>query len=412
MCSTRLLTPSRIAGKLRVPASKSVAQRALLLAACAQENTILRRLTPSADVLACARIIRALGAQVSCEGDVWTVVPQAQKRTEQVECGESATALRLGAAIAALDERPLIFHPSGTLASRPQRALQESLVAAGASVIHQDTSLIVRGPLHAGAMTIAADSSSQPLSGLILALPQLPQSSTVIATDLASTPYIDLTMSVARRFGMNLFRQGSQLTLPGGQQPYGVDLAVESDWSGAAFALVAGALAGEIYLSGLDLDSVQGDRAIIGVLLQAGAGIEYVDDAIRVTRTSSLAPFSFDATDTPDLFPPLAALATGCEGTSRITGVHRLRYKESDRAQALVAEFSSLGIDIDIDGDDMVITGAIPTSATVDSHNDHRIAMALAVAALRADGPIYLTGSDAVAKSWPTFFADLEELKA
>ncbi|MGL5405677.1 MAG: 3-phosphoshikimate 1-carboxyvinyltransferase [Propionibacteriaceae bacterium] len=412
MCSMHLITPSRIAGQLSVPASKSVAQRALLLAACADGTTTLRRLTPSADVLACANITRALGARVTCNDDVWTVIPQAQQRSEQVSCGESATALRLGAAIAALDDRPLTFHPAGTLATRPQLALQESLAAAGASVSYRDMSLIVQGPLHAGDMTIAADSSSQPLSGLILALPQLSESSTIVATDLASTPYIDLTISVASCFGMNLKRCGSQIMLSGGQQPYGVDLAVEADWSGAAFALVAGALAGDICLTGLDLESAQGDRAIVAVLAQVGAAIEYDATSIRVSSAASLAPFSYDATDTPDLFPPLVALATGCEGTSRITGVHRLRHKESDRAQALVTEFSSLGIQLGIDGDDMVISGAKPIGATVDSHNDHRIAMALAVAALRADGPIYLTGAEAVAKSWPTFFADLEELKA
>jgi len=185
---------------------------------------------------------------------------------------------------------------------------------------------------------------------------------------------------------------------------------VEGDWSGASFLLVAGAITGSVTITGLNTASAQADRAILKVLELVGASIEKASDAICVAR-KDLRPFEFDATDCPDLFPPLVALASSCEGRSVIHGLERLTHKESDRACALVSEFSKLGIVVTTKANSMEVTGGNIREAVVDAHNDHRIAMACAVAALRARGNSAINGEACVSKSYPDFFSDLETLR-
>ena len=186
---------------------------------------------------------------------------------------------------------------------------------------------------------------------------------------------------------------------------------VEGDWSGGAFLLVAGAINGELSVKGLRSDSMQSDMSIINALEKAGANMIISEDHIEITK-SELKAFEFDATESPDLFPPLVALASYCEGISTIKGVSRLIYKESDRAKALKEEFGKMKIKIEINDDMMYVTGGRPQGARVESHDDHRIAMALAVASLGATGRVSIRDSQCVAKSYPGFFDDLRHLGA
>jgi 3-phosphoshikimate 1-carboxyvinyltransferase len=243
-----------------------------------------------------------------------------------------------------------------------------------------------------------------------MALPVAENDSLVIVENLKSKPYIDMTLQVLERFGIRIDRTDySRFSIPGSQIYQPQKFEIEGDWSGGAFLLVAGAINGEITVKGLRPDSRQSDKAILNVLDSAGARTTIMENSIGVKK-SKLRPFFFDATESPDLFPPLVALATYCRGTSTIKGVSRLIHKESDRSAALVNEFGKMNVKIEADGDKMMITGGKVTGAEVSSHGDHRIAMAAAVAALAASAKVIIKDSQCVAKSYPAFFDDLRHL--
>jgi 3-phosphoshikimate 1-carboxyvinyltransferase len=219
-----------------------------------------------------------------------------------------------------------------------------------------------------------------------------------------------LTMETMKRFGVEAGFDGSMLEVTGSQRYRPAEVIVEGDWSGMANLLVAGSIAGDVVVNGLNYPSSQGDAVIVDILETCGAATTY-DDAVTV-QTLPLGAFDYDATDTPDLVPPLAVVAAYAAGTSRINGVHRLLHKESDRATALINEMTRLGIDIRVEGDALCISGSKVSGGNVDAHNDHRIAMALAVCALGADSPVTIEGADCVGKSYPDFFTHLAQLGA
>jgi 3-phosphoshikimate 1-carboxyvinyltransferase len=272
--------------------------------------------------------------------------------------------------------------------------------------------------------------SSQFLTGLLIALPLarggvgsgIPESSVgesvIEVENLVSRGYVDLTLDVLRAFGVRAERSTdySEFRIPGGQTYVSASYRTEGDWSGAAFLLVAGALAARsapVEVRGLDPASSQPDRAILDALRSAGAGLELSPGSIRVRAAGGLRAFSFDAADRPDLFPPLAALAAFCEGTTVLTGADRLRAKESDRAAALSEELGKLGIRIEVAGDRMLVRGrGAGAAASVDSRGDHRVAMAAAVAALAGSARVEIRGAECVSKSYPAFFEDLASLGA
>jgi len=260
-----------------------------------------------------------------------------------------------------------------------------------------------------GRIRTDASVSSQFLSGLLMALPLCEKRSTVTVSGLASAPYVRMTIDLLRFFGVRIDNDDrlEEFVIEGNQAYRPSVYAVEGDWSGASFFLVAGAIAGSVEVKGLRHASFQADRAIVGVLAAAGARVETGRDCISV-ETGDLKPFEFDASGSPDLFPPLVALASSCGGKSVIHGLGRLMYKESNRASALCREFNKLGIRVVAEGNTMEVYGGDVQGALVDSHNDHRIAMACAVVGLRARGEVAISGSACVSKSYPAFFSDLE----
>jgi 3-phosphoshikimate 1-carboxyvinyltransferase len=268
--------------------------------------------------------------------------------------------------------------------------------------------------------------SSQFLTGLLMAYgsygkaaeSNLKEEITIRVNDLKSKPYIDLTLDVMKQFGLNVPVHTHYETFVFSSQPANdatdssVDYLVEGDWSGGAFLLVAGAIAGPITVRGLDLTSTQADRAIIDALMAANAAIAMDGKGITV-HPGEMDGFYFDATDCPDLFPPLVALAAYCNGKTTIRGVSRLMHKESNRALTLQDEFDKMGVFIELEGDTMIIYGSeFVKGADVHSHHDHRIAMACAVAALMAVDETVIEEAEAVNKSYPDFFKDLEKLGA
>jgi 3-phosphoshikimate 1-carboxyvinyltransferase len=331
-----------------------------------------------------------------------------------LECGESGFCLRAATALAALFDLGFTVTGRGSLLGRPVGPVESPLEALGARA---ETSgglppVTVRGPLRGGEAEVDGSRGSQFLSGLLMALPLCPGDSSVRVKLLRSRPYVEMTLACIESFGGRVERDEalSSLRVPGGQAYSGARVEVEGDWSGAAFLLVAGAVAGRVEVTGLDPASRQADRVVLRALSDAGAEVTWGGDALEVRR-GSLRGFDFDATDCPDLFPPLAVLACACEGTSVLRGAGRLKDKESDRASALLSELGRLGGRLRLDGDRLVVRGGPLRGGEVDSRSDHRIAMAGAVAGLLCPEGVVVVGEACVAKSYPAFFEDLDSVR-
>ncbi|MCE1197082.1 3-phosphoshikimate 1-carboxyvinyltransferase [bacterium] len=397
-------------------------QRAVACAALAEGTSALRSGELCADSRSALRLAETLGARVEIGGDAIRIRgiggagrSSASDEPLDLDCGESGLCMRMFSPIAALSGREARLLGSGSLRLRPMGMVEGPLTALGAfcrtTEGHQP--IAVRGPLRGGDAEIDAGESSQLLTGLLIALPLAERSSTLRVARAVSRGYLDLTIDTCAAFGVAIARNGdySRFDMEGGQRYRAADFSVEGDWSGAAFLVAAAAIAavGELEIRGLRADSSQPDRAILAAAEAAGASPRWEGARLLVGRARGL-PFAFDATDCPDLFPPLAALAARCDGTSSIRGVHRLRGKESDRAASLKAAFDELGCPVSFDGDVMLIRGGAAKGGKVDAAGDHRIAMAAAVAALGASGDVEIVGSECVAKSWPAFFEDLDDV--
>lgn len=243
-----------------------------------------------------------------------------------------------------------------------------------------------------------------------MTLPLLDGDSELHVHNLQSRGYINMTLELMQQFGVKVtHRHYETFTIQGKQEYKPINYLVEGDWSSAAFWLAAGAYSGNIRVNGLNSFSCQGDKEILMALQAAGARMSIEAESVEV-RSGNLRGFKFDATHTPDLFPPLVALASRCAGYSFIRGVLRLQHKESNRAVVLQSEFAKLGIEISLDGDLMIIKGGTLKSGRINSHNDHRIAMAAAIAVLNSDCTVEIENPEAVDKSYPAFFADLKKL--
>lgn len=412
----------RVGGSVKAPASKSSMQRAVACAALAEGTSVLRSGELCADSRSALRLAEALGAQVERRGESIAISGIGASSTGiglggplELDCGESGLCMRMFSPIAALSGREARLLGSGSLAGRPMGMVEAPLAALGADCRTSDghQPITIRGPLRGGEAEIDAGESSQLLTGLLIALPLAERSSTLHVAKAVSRGYLDLTIDTCAAFGVGITRNGdySRFDMEGGQRYRAADFDVEGDWSGAAFLVAAAAIAaeGELELSGLQAGSSQPDRAFLAAAEAAGAIPRWEGSRLLVGRALGR-PFAFDATDCPDLFPPLAALAAHCAGTSSIRGVHRLRGKESDRAASLKAAFDALGCPVSFDGDSMLIRGGAVAGGRVDAAGDHRIAMAAAVAALGASGEVEIAGSECVAKSWPAFFEDLASI--
>ena len=406
----------RIQGIITPPSSKSYAQRAIALALLAEGETILRNIEFCKDTRSALACIEALGAEVKfLDESTISIHGGLKPRSRVLHVGESGLATRLFTPIASLYFEPICIQGEGTLLHRPMHMMIEPLRELGVTVRDGGGYLPIEvcGPIHGGKLTVDGSISSQFITGLLLALPMAEEDTTLKVINPVSTPYIDMTIDTARRFGVDIMHNEgdySEFFIEGRQRYQAIDLDVEGDWSGAATMLVAGAVAGEITVKNISTLSKQADTAICRALERAGAGIIIEQDSITVSHRQ-LRAFEFDATNAPDLFPALAALAAAAEGESIIIGTNRLRHKESDRAETIRQEYEKLGIEVDISEDNiMKIRGGEIHPAETFSHNDHRIAMSLAVSALRCKGKVKIQNAECVEKSYPTFFEDLESI--
>ncbi len=415
------LHPGVLGGaSLRPPPSKSHGIRALAAASLSDGVSRLHSPPRCEDFRVAMEICHQLGASVmqraghlEIHGTCGRRPPHRGNGPVVLDCGESALCLRLFACIAAALGGSFTLKARGSLRRRSITGLEDALRDLGVRCSSDGgfPPLNVEGPPTRDRILLDASGSSQVLSGLLMAAAVLPRPTSIQTRDLVSLPYAELTLAVLRDFGVSVqaSRSLDRFELPGAQRIQPRELTVSADWSAVAFLLVAGATTGEVLLRGVDPCCAQGDKLVLQVLQDAGAHVETAGDTVLVARRPLIA-FEFEGVHHPDLFPPLAVLAAACEGRSILRGVSRLRNKESDRAEALTQLLTAMGIDIRVEGDSMLITGGPLHAAALDAHGDHRIAMAAAVAALRADGPCTLWGAEHVAKSYPRFFHDLDTL--
>ena len=415
------IVPSAVSGNIRAPRSKSDMQRACAAALLHHGETRITDPGRSNDDKAALDVIAKLGATVEDLGHSILIRSSGVNPLhEMIHCGESGLGIRMFTPIAALSEKPLTISGTGSLVSRPMGFFDEIFPQLNISIQSQSGKLPlhIQGPLQPATIEVDGSLSSQFLTGLLMAYSASGASAvTIKVKDLKSKPYIDLTLSVLKSFDMKVPQvvnyesfifDAAQHSQPTGDFTY----EVEGDWSGAAFLFVAGAIAGEITIEGMKDDSVQADKKILEAIKDSGAVLSYANGKYTVAP-SKLQSFDFDATECPDLFPPLVALAAYCNGITMIKGASRLTHKESNRALTLQDIFGKMGILIVLEEDMMLVHGGTALhSADVSSHHDHRIAMAAAVAALRATGPVKISDAHAIDKSYPDFYQHLELLGA
>lgn len=386
-------------------------QRIIAAAFLADGNTCIHNPDSSNDSLAALHLIQELGAKVENNNSVLIESHGFDVKNTQVSCGESGLGLRMFSPIIALTDKKIVLSGHGSLKKRPIQFVEETLNEMGVYTNSEGrVPLEIKGPLQGGKISLNASLTSQFLSGLLLALPTVNDDSMVIVQNLKSRGYIDFTLDVLNSFGVEVTNERYQIfRIRGGQAYKPCEIWVESDWSGASFMMVAGATAGKVRIKGMDIQSRQPDQRILEVLEEVGAHITFSMGALIVEK-NRLRSFDFDATDCPDLFPPLAVLAASCNGVSTIKGTDRLLHKESNRAESIVNVLSDLGISSKVNNDKLIIQGGNIKSGEIDSMGDHRIAMMAAILGLNSKNSVKIKGSEVVSKSYPHFFEDLNSL--
>lgn len=408
---------------IKAPTSKSYAQRALAAALLAPGVSRLTNMQLCNDTASALEVIERLGAKViDKQGFDYQIQGGLNPLNNRLDIGESGLATRLFTPIAALSPREITITGEGSIMTRPIGFMEQTLRELGVEVSSNNGTLplSVRGRIRGGAITTDGSLSSQFITGLLMALPLAENDTTLEVVDLQSIPYIDMTLEVVRHFGIEITHDNYRTFRIAARQQYqATTYNIEGDWSGASCLLVAGAIHQPIRIENLQENSLQADRRILEALRQAGAQVEVTTDTVTVSppEDGHLRAFEMDATHCPDLFPALAALAARSHGTTVIKGANRLTHKESDRAMTIAAEFEKLGTVIDISQDDLMIVHGIdncrplPEGAIVcDSHNDHRIAMAVAVMGLVVENKVTVLRPQAVNKSYPEFWHDIERL--
>ena len=404
--------PSAVSGSVTAPPSKSMTHRTLSLAALAKGRSTIRNPLTADDTEATACVLEKLGVGMA-RGEEWVVDGRdLHAPTGTLHCGDSGTTLRFMAAACALvdGDCQLIGRPS--LSSRPVGPLLDALTQLGVRSKSRGglPPVTIKGTGHilGGEARLPGNVSSQFVSALLAVAPLADSPVEItLTTNLESRPYVAMTVDAMRAFGVEAERSPDMTRLTAPLKSYrAAAVTVEGDWSSAAYPLAAGALAGEATVRGLNLGSSQADKAILPLLGEMGAETHATDDTVRIT-SSALRGIEADLSDCPDLFPVVSALCAAAEGESRLTGLARLRLKESDRVAAMAEGLRHMGARVNYNIDSAKIKGRSLHGATVNPWGDHRIAMSLAVLALRAEGVTIINDAGCVSKSYPGFWGDL-----
>jgi 3-phosphoshikimate 1-carboxyvinyltransferase len=414
----KIVYPSlEISGKIKIPASKSYCQRAFAAALMVNGDTYIKDYGNSDDENAALEIVKQAGASVKSisKTEICITSSGTIQKDLKINYGESGLSARMFTPLLAIGNNLVKMEAKGSLLSRPMYFFDSILKDLKVNFNSSNGYLPfeLKGPLIPKNCTIDGSMSSQFITGLIYAYAASPETKKVQIKieNPTSIPYINLTLDVLKKFGVDILFEDNILYFEGPYVFNSANIIVEGDWSSASFLLVAGAISGSITIENLNLSSMQADKKIIEAIKDFGAIIEIDKTSISIKRKENNS-FNFDATHCPDLFPPLAVLAMYAKGVSTIKGVKRLINKESNRSIAIQDELGKMGALIVVEDDEMFIKGIEKSKSTnVHSHGDHRIAMACAIAALKADGPVNISDYKAVNKSYPMFFEHLNKIQ-
>lgn len=409
------ITPAILTGTIPAIPSKSQAHRLLICAALADAPSRVLCAGVSADIRATVRCLNGLGARITPTSGGFDVQPIVTSGDmSKLEAGESGSTLRFLLPVTGALGRSAQIRMEGRLPERPLSPLWEQLIAGGMHLTRPEPQVLaIDGQLRSGIYTLPGDVSSQFISGLLFALPLLAGDSRICITGAReSQAYLTMTERALAQYGICLYQTPEGYAIPGGQTYHPPEQAVvEGDWSNSAFWLCAGAFSpAGITVTGLDPASPQGDRQILELLERFGAQVTVEKDRVTL-QAGALHGISMDAGDVPDLVPTAAMVAAAAAGETRIENAGRLRIKESDRLAAVTALLTGLGGSVRQLPEGLVISGgAALAGGTVSAWGDHRIAMAAAVASIRANAPVTITGAQAVEKSYPGFWEDFRAL--
>lgn len=409
-------------GMVRIPGSKSITHRALLMAALARGQSTLLNPLIAEDTLLTAGALEQLGVEIARSADRITVRPPARRwRTPPtpILLGNSGTSMRLLPPVAAAGEGVFVFDGTPRLRERPIGPVVDALAQLGAACLYRDRSgfppVEIRGSrLRGGEVVVDARQSSQFLSALLIAAPLADRDVHIRWLEpVASMPYVSLTLAMMEQMSIRVERTGpSQVRIPAPQTYPPLDYEVEGDCSSASYFWAAAAITGaSVKTFPIHAHSHQGDRRLLDVLEEMGCSVQWDGNGVRVSGPPELRPIALDMNRIPDMVPTLAVVAAFARGTTRITNVAHLRIKESDRLRALAAELAKFGVPVEELEDGLVITGGRVGAPTgpIDAHDDHRIAMAFALMGLKVFG-VVIDGAESVGKSFPSFWELFESI--
>lgn len=408
--------PSKCSGEIKIPSSKSMGHRAIICASLANEKSIISNLDYSDDILATIDGMRKLGANIQCEKDrliIEGIENFDSLKDNIIDCNESGSTLRFFIPIFSLTGEKISFTGRNRLLKRPQKIYEEIFKEQNLYYFQDEDKIEIEGKIKGKEYFIDGNISSQFISGLLFTLPLLEENSIInINPPFESASYIDLTMEVLKEFGITINKVTPlRFEIQGGQKYIAKDYKVEGDFSQLAFFAVLGALNNNLKCIGVNLNSKQGDKSIIDILKKSGVKIEEIEEGYLIHK-GKIKGCEIDLGDCPDLGPILNVLAMYGEGEFKIFNAGRLRLKESDRISAMEEELKKIGVEIETTEDEIKILGKKNYLGNIEvfGHKDHRIVMSLAIAGTMLEKPIIIDGAEAVEKSYPKFFQDLESL--
>ncbi len=413
--------PGKCAGKITIPPSKSFAHRAVICAALAKGESHIRNIAYSQDIKATIECMRKLGAEITESESTLTikgvgyrsVIERTVMNNTIIDCCESGSTLRFLIPVFALSDKTCRFTGKGRLMQRPQDVYAEIFASQYKDFIVTNDFIETKESLSGGIFKVRGNVSSQFISGLLFALPLMDDDSIInIIPPFESRSYVDLTLELLAKFGIETMWLNENSIMVKGRQTYrACDYTVEGDFSQLAFFGVLAAINNDLTVKGVHHNSRQGDKAVIDILADFGAEIKIVTSGYAITK-KELHAHEIDLQNCPDLGPVLMVLAAASQGTTVIKNAGRLRIKESDRIAAMETELKKAGVDISSTFDTVTINGGVPIrrNLSFESHNDHRIVMALSVLATILDEPSTISQANAINKSYPNFFEDLQKI--
>lgn len=408
--------PSKCSGQTVIPPSKSMGHRAIICASLASGRSVIKNVAYSDDIKTTIEGMRKLGAEIEENGDILIIdgIKDITRISDEIiNCNESGSTLRFFIPIFSLTGKKITFLGKNRLLKRPQKIYEDIFKEQKLHYFHDETKIEIEGRLKAGTYVVDGNISSQFISGLLFTLPLLEGDSKIkIKPPFESASYIELTLEMLRRYGIEISKT-DELTfkIKGNQKYKPCDYTIEGDFSQLGFFAVLGAINNNIECLGLNHGSNQGDKAIIEILRNAGIKIENIEGGYLIHKSTPKS-CEIDLADCPDLGPILNVLGMYGDGKFRIYNAGRLRYKESDRIAAMEEELLKLGVDIKTTEDEIFISGKKIYDGGIEAagHKDHRIVMSLAVAATIMKKPVIINGAEAVEKSYPDFFEDIEKI--